>query len=159
MLLRELRSQATIGVCVALVYPAQHGSSERIRFTLTLADQGLDARLSAPGKSHAHEHTHGRAHQLKQLHAPSLHRPSLPPSLNYTGPEQVRDEVRATNDPARGGLGGVALAEENGQLAPQGGGAADYYGAGGGGGGDYYGGGGGHANKRPRVDWDARDRR
>ncbi|CAN0444969.1 unnamed protein product, partial [Hapterophycus canaliculatus] len=55
---------------------------------------------------------------------------------------QVRDEARATNDPARGGMGGLALAEMSGQLAPQGG---DYYGSGGGGGGgggDYYGGGG-----------------
>lgn len=56
-------------------------------------------------------------------------------------------------------MGGLALAEMNGQLAPQGGGGGgDYYGHGGGGGGDFYGG-GGRANKRPRVDWDARDRR
>ncbi|CAN0489028.1 unnamed protein product [Ectocarpus sp. 12 AP-2014] len=79
-----------------------------------------------------------------------------------SGGQQVRDEARATNDPARGGMGGLALAEMNGQLAPQGGGGGggggDYYGHGGGGGGDYYGG-GGRANKRPRVDWDARDRR
>lgn len=86
--------------------------------------------------------------------------PSLPleTAPHRTAPEQVRDEARATNDPARGGLGGLALAEESG-LAPHGGGAADYYGGGGGGGGDYYGGGGGRPNKRPRVDWDARDRR
>lgn len=91
---------------------------------------------------------------------------SYPPPLNIPNemakPEQVRDEARATNDPARGGMGGLALAEINGQLAPQGGGGGgggDYYGhGGGGGGGDYYGG-GGRANKRPRVDWDARDRR
>lgn len=56
-------------------------------------------------------------------------------------------------------MGGLALAEMNGQLAPQGG--DDYYGhgGGGGGGGDYYGGGGGRQPKRARVDWDARDRR
>lgn len=57
---------------------------------------------------------------------------------------KVRDEVRATNDPARGGMGGLALAEMN----QHGHGAGDWHG--GGGGGNY---------KRPRVDWDARDRR
>lgn len=80
---------------------------------------------------------------------PSVARPPLPPSVNGPGTEQVRDEARATNDPARGGLGGLALAEENGQLAPQGGGGGDYYGSARGGG----------PHKRPRVDWDARDRR
>lgn len=55
-------------------------------------------------------------------------------------------------------MGGLAIAEMNGQLGPHGGGGGggDYYG-GGGGGGDYYGDGG--RSKRPRVDWDARDRR
>lgn len=77
----------------------------------------------------------------------------LPPALvpPETSPKQVRDEARATNDPARGGMGGLALAELQGG------------GGGGGGGGDYYGnggnGGGGRASKRPRVDWDARDNR
>ncbi|CAN0086433.1 unnamed protein product [Ascophyllum nodosum] len=66
---------------------------------------------------------------------------------------QVRDEARATNDPARGGMGGLAIAEMDGLLGP-GGGGGDYYGGGGGGGGH-----GRSGGKRPRVDWEARDRR
>ncbi|CAM9974762.1 unnamed protein product [Sphacelaria rigidula] len=67
---------------------------------------------------------------------------------------QVRDEARATNDPARGGMGGLALAEM--AYGPLQGvddwnrGRGDWHGGGGGGGNSY---------KRPRVDWDARNSR
>lgn len=73
--------------------------------------------------------------------------------MTFGMPQQVRDEARATNDPARGGMGGLALAEMNGQ--GPGGGGGDYYGHGNGGGGGRP----GSHHKRPRVDWDARDRR
>lgn len=59
--------------------------------------------------------------------------------------KQVRDEARATNDPARGGMGGLALAEMTYGPIP--------------GGGDWHGDGGGGGYKRPRVDWDARNSR
>lgn len=78
--------------------------------------------------------------------------PSRPLASRETSPKQVRDEARATNDPARGGMGGLALAELQGGGGGGGGGGGDYYGNGGNGG-------GGRASKRPRVDWDARDNR
>lgn len=59
--------------------------------------------------------------------------------------KQVRDEARATNDPARGGMGGLAIAEmAYGPLQ---------------GGSDWQGDSGGGGYKRPRVDWDARNSR